>query len=851
MDPSELYPLLGPYEALKKLSSTELSERYLGRLLGSEDFVQLDLIRARFSRDPAFVEVLYRELNPLLSLNHRNIRAVVGVEPVQDLQLVVSEFVHGVTLRTLIDRLHETARPTEPSIAAFIIAELCRGLEQAHTNTPEILHGELLPSEVHLSWEGKIKVGGFGRSETAERVRRADDALPVTAYAYMAPERLDGGGDARSDIYSAGVLLYELLTHHNPFLAETAAGTMQRVSELSPPRPSGFLSGAEPLDEICARALAKDPEERYESAQEMAIALSRAAVMALPENKRRGSRDIALASLMLILWPGQATMQPLPSPVDEVSVSALDEEADGPMGETLHGDEMMALYDPPTLAQAPILVDRDERTQINEMPDFLRPDSDPAAAPAVSDPTPTAEPPAVTDPEVAAFAPTTAEPPAAPSVRPASQGPAAAKDLVTDSGAWRVPPAIDADLASKLWEELSPAGETVQEGHAPRFASGLDLAPASAPHFNSGLADPGAGAPAPIPLMTLKPRSQPTAPAEPPRAQPAPPPAAVVPPAPPPPEQPEPPAPPPPRPPSEAEEVTPAMVLTDAPPRSEPPPVPSASGIPIFASTFAPTGIPQPLQVPAPIPPPPGRSWWKLGAATFALAALAGAGALMLSEGEPEAKLYIRSEPPGASVIVSGVVQKERTPMTLPVKLDHKMQVSLHMPGYIPVQRTLQVTNLENAMKVRLQPSTGSITVLAKPEAAQIFLDGVEQGRGTVTIGELPLDRPLQLRIIAEGHAPVERTVQLDVENTSLTLEEALRPLEKGELQQVKVTLRAPPGRWVDVYRGKLRLGTTPLSVSLDTGDNRLRVVNETEGLDRVIVVNAPQRDGATIELQL
>ncbi len=270
--------LLGSrYEIGETLGYGGMAEVHRGRdvRLGRE--VAVKVLRADLARDPSFQARFRREAQAAASLNHPAIVAVydTGEEDMYGNQpYIVMEYVEGRTLREVL----KTEGRLMPRRAMEIVADVCAALDFSHRNG--IVHRDVKPGNAMITRTGAVKVMDFGIARAV-----ADNAATVTQTAavigtaqYLSPEQARGESvDARSDVYSTGVLLFELITGSPPFTGDSpVAVAYQHVRENAPP-PS-MLNPDVPaeLDAIVMKAMAKNPANRYQSAGEMRADLIRA-----------------------------------------------------------------------------------------------------------------------------------------------------------------------------------------------------------------------------------------------------------------------------------------------------------------------------------------------------------------------------------------------------------------------------------------------------------------------------------------------------------------------------------------------------------------------------------------------
>jgi serine/threonine protein kinase len=237
-------------------------------------------IHPRLSGQAEFVRMFVDEANISARLIHPNIVQVFEFAFQDGGYYLVMEPVEGIDMAWLLRRRME--RPSEqlsPSFVAEVGRQACRGLDFAHTLAgPDgkplgIVHRDVTPPNIMVSWNGVVKILDFGLARAAEalRLHQSDAGMVRGKMSYLAPELLEGArADARSDLFSLGVVLHELLSGQRLFVGETDFDTLKLVKEMPIPRPSTHNSAVKPaLDGVVMRALERDPDKRYKSADEM------------------------------------------------------------------------------------------------------------------------------------------------------------------------------------------------------------------------------------------------------------------------------------------------------------------------------------------------------------------------------------------------------------------------------------------------------------------------------------------------------------------------------------------------------------------------------------------------------
>ena len=222
-----------------------------------------------------------REVRAVARLNHPNIIQVYDFGAEGDLAFIVMEFVEGKELKSCFD----AGERFDLKTIFRLMAELLDALECAHE--AGIVHRDIKPANVMVAAGGRAKLADFGVARVSEPEGNQAEATRVGAMvgtpSYMSPEQTQGQKvDRRTDIFSAGILFYELLTGKKPFTG-TQWGLAKAIIEDDPVWPSQVVQIPAEIDRIVARALAKDPEQRYQSARRFAEALQRVLEGKAPE----------------------------------------------------------------------------------------------------------------------------------------------------------------------------------------------------------------------------------------------------------------------------------------------------------------------------------------------------------------------------------------------------------------------------------------------------------------------------------------------------------------------------------------------------------------------------------------
>src|ERR671917_2500429 len=287
----------GGYQVIDRVGSGGMADVYCARDTQLGRKVALKLLYRRFAEDPQFVERFRREASSAASLQHPNVVQVFDRGEWDGTYYIAMEFLEGRNLKQVV-RDHGAL---DPALAVSIVSQILRAARFAHRRG--IVHRDIKPHNVIVDEEGRAKVTDFGIARAGASDMTETGSIMGTAQ-YLSPEQAQGHPvDARSDLYSIGVVLYELLTGAVPFDAESPVTiALKQVSE--EPVPPRVRNPAVPpaLEAVVMRALRKDPAERYQDADQFITALENAAagivppedtVAELEELDRAGWRRIA------------------------------------------------------------------------------------------------------------------------------------------------------------------------------------------------------------------------------------------------------------------------------------------------------------------------------------------------------------------------------------------------------------------------------------------------------------------------------------------------------------------------------------------------------------------------------
>jgi serine/threonine protein kinase len=284
----QLPAVFGRYLLLKRLSRGGMGEIFLaklGEIQGFEKLVIIKKILPNLGADQEFIKRFIDEAQVAIKLNHANIAPVFEVGKVDGEYFLAIEYIEGRDLRRLVARLREERTRLPPDLCLYIVRELANGLAYAHRRTDEkglplsLVHCDISPPNVMVSFEGEVKVIDFGIAKSAIRIAGTNPNMGFGKFGYMAPEQLIRGGmvDKRTDVYAAGVVLYELLTGERLFTFPEggdyrAIARMVTQGKITPPSVRDPRLDPD-FDGIVMRSLSTKQDSRYQTAEELRDAL--------------------------------------------------------------------------------------------------------------------------------------------------------------------------------------------------------------------------------------------------------------------------------------------------------------------------------------------------------------------------------------------------------------------------------------------------------------------------------------------------------------------------------------------------------------------------------------------------
>lgn len=300
-------PVVGNYQLLKKLATGGMAEVWLARQTGIEGFqrhVVVKRILPHLAEDPDFVQMFLNEAKIVSRLSHPNIAQIFDLGETSGQFFIAMEFVHGEDLGRVMRRAWSSGQWMNRHIALRIIADACQALYYAHTRTDEqgrplrMVHRDISPQNILISFDGAVKLVDFGIAKAGDQSSVTRSGALKGKFAYMSPEQALGlPVDARSDIFSLGLVLYELLTGVRPFKREGEVATLQAAMEGHVDPPSSVVEVPSALDSLVMKALAKNPDDRYPDARAFQKALEEFLV-----ESREMASSVEVSELMATLF---------------------------------------------------------------------------------------------------------------------------------------------------------------------------------------------------------------------------------------------------------------------------------------------------------------------------------------------------------------------------------------------------------------------------------------------------------------------------------------------------------------------------------------------------------------------
>jgi eukaryotic-like serine/threonine-protein kinase len=288
LDPTDAKRRLDRYELIGELASGGMATVFLGRLAGVggfQRFVAIKRLHPHLASEEEFIEMFLDEARLAAGIHHPHVVPILEIGESDSGYYLVMEYIEGDTLARLMARSLARAQPIPRGVLIRIVLDALAGLHAAHElvdpsgNPVHLVHRDVSPQNVLVGVDGCSRITDFGVAHASSRLQNTRADRLKGKLAYMSPEQARAGDvDQRADVFAMGIILWEVLAAKRLFKSESEAITLQRVTSEPIPRLSAVVPGAHPaLEQVCMKALERDPDRRYRTAADMAEALERAA----------------------------------------------------------------------------------------------------------------------------------------------------------------------------------------------------------------------------------------------------------------------------------------------------------------------------------------------------------------------------------------------------------------------------------------------------------------------------------------------------------------------------------------------------------------------------------------------
>jgi serine/threonine protein kinase len=276
----------GKYLLLDRINIGGMAEVWRGKTFGAGGFERLVAIKRilpNIAEDEEFITMFIDEAKISVQLAHANIAQIYELGQISNSYFIAMEYIPGKDMRAIFDRCRKKGEPAPIPLVAFCVSKMCEGLDYAHRKKDQmgrdlnIVHRDISPQNILISYEGEVKVIDFGIAKAAGKATKTQAGILKGKFGYMSPEQIRGLPlDRRSDVFAIGVCLYEMLTGERLFVGESDFSVLEKVRKAEVPNPSTYNRKIpEQLEKIVLRALAKDVDERYQYASELGDDLQR------------------------------------------------------------------------------------------------------------------------------------------------------------------------------------------------------------------------------------------------------------------------------------------------------------------------------------------------------------------------------------------------------------------------------------------------------------------------------------------------------------------------------------------------------------------------------------------------
>jgi eukaryotic-like serine/threonine-protein kinase len=268
----------GRFRLLRRIASGGMATVYEAEQMGDRGFtkrVALKVIHDKYAKQPEWLQLFIDEAKLSANLVHGNIVQIYQFEEVDGVFYMAMEYIRGVTLRALIDHHRATGEPVPPPLGAYIVSRVCRALDYAHNfvddsgNRLYIVHRDVSPGNVLLTWDGQVKLADFGIAKARSMRDPAEERrMTIGKKHYMSPQQIVGEAvDWRTDVFSTGVVLFELLALQQLFREQETEAALDEVVIAPSPDVRDLLPDLDQsITGLLSLAIAKDPMLRPNAA---------------------------------------------------------------------------------------------------------------------------------------------------------------------------------------------------------------------------------------------------------------------------------------------------------------------------------------------------------------------------------------------------------------------------------------------------------------------------------------------------------------------------------------------------------------------------------------------------------
>src|SRR3954466_11150948 len=269
------------YRVIERLAAGGMAEVFIAESAGIEGFkkqVAIKRVLPALSEKKRFIAMFLDEARLSAHLSHSNVAQVFDIGVGDNAYFIVMEYVDGADLKAVIEYQKKSGKTFPVEAACLIAVKICEGLTYAHELQGNdgvhlnIVHRDMSPPNVLITKHGEVKIVDFGLAKASSQLEKSEAGIIKGKFSYLSPEAAQGlEVDHRTDIFAVGIILWEMLAGRRLFMGDTDFATVKQVQQAVIPPPSQInKAGPKDLERILARALARDPSARYNSARDLA-----------------------------------------------------------------------------------------------------------------------------------------------------------------------------------------------------------------------------------------------------------------------------------------------------------------------------------------------------------------------------------------------------------------------------------------------------------------------------------------------------------------------------------------------------------------------------------------------------